>query len=173
MEGSPKTMTKTGVIEFLRKNGAGDLMNTAEVAILLKRDTQSIRRYVKKGALPCEMKLYNRAIYKIEDVADFILANPQIALWPRHTFMPSKENIEMIRRIIFKNWEVFAKEYGIDDLASEVLVRMAKTTRTGDSKEELAAAIQRVIYKIYIKFRKQPKTVSLDERMSVNAEDEV
>lgn len=159
----PKTITKTGIIDFLRKKGAGDLLNTQDVARLIKRNIQTVRRYAKCGELPCDMSVRNRAIYKIDDVADFVLTHPQIALWPRQVFEINEKNIELIRRIVFKNWSVFANEYGVNDLVSEVMVQIAKTPRTGSTTEELAVATQRVIYKIYTKFKSEPKTVPLDE----------
>lgn len=159
----PKTITKTGIIDFLRKKGAGDLLNTQDVARLIKRNIQTVRRYAKSGELKSTKVIYNRAVYEIGDVADFVLTHPQIALWPRQVFEISEKNIELIRRIVFKNWGVFAREYGAEDLVSEVMVQIAKTPRTGSTTEELAVAIQRVIYKIYTKFKTEPKTVPLDE----------
>ena len=163
---APMRFTKQGLVDWLTSKGAGALLNTVEVARLLKRDTQSIRRYVKHGALKCDMMRFNKAIYRIEDVAEFLLANPQICICNRETMELTNEADELIRRIGFKHWKPLLDACGADDVFQEVRMRFLQTTKTDSSK--IGAVIERLFSKVYRKYRREIDTKSFEENRKID-----
>ena len=116
---APKQFTKQGVIEYLESRGGKAIMDTRAVAAILERDMQTIRRYAKRGELKCDMSVFNRAVYSIEDVADFLLAHPSICGMSKNEFQLTEKTTELIRRIACKNWKPLVDRLGLDDVVVE------------------------------------------------------
>lgn len=159
---APKQFTKTGVMEYLSKKGATGIMDTRSVAGLLGKDMQTIRRYVKSGRLKANMEVYNRAVYTLEDIADFILANPSVMCMSRKEFKVTDNVTELIRRIAYANWKTLTERIGIDDLVSEVTLRILQKKTIADG-EDIGGVIQHILADIYRKSNREVKTVSLNE----------
>ncbi|MBP5670837.1 MAG: helix-turn-helix domain-containing protein [Victivallales bacterium] len=153
--------TKQGVIDWLTSKGAAAVMDTQTVSQLLGRSQQTIRRFAKTGRLKCNMAVYNRAVYFLEDVAEFLLANPSLCVFNSETLELTKERIELIRRIGFHAWRPLLDACGADDVFSEVQMRFMQTKKTDSSK--IGAVIERLFSTVYRKYRRKIDTKSLEE----------
>ncbi len=160
---APMSFTKQGLVDWLTSKGAAAVMDTQTVAGLLNRDAQSVRRYAKRGALKCDMRLPNRAVYHIEDVAEFLLANPALCVFNHERLELTDETIELIRRIAFKNWPTLIEAMGADDLIAEAQVRFLETRRTASSENAIGGVIQNIFHTIYREYRRKIDTIPLNE----------
>lgn len=160
--------TKQGLVDWLTSKGAAAVMDTQTVARLLSRDAQSVRRYVKCGALKCDMRLPNRAVYRIEDVAEFLLANPSLCVFNSETLELNAERIALIRRIGFHAWRPLLDACGADDVFSEVQMRLMQTRLTNKAENAIGAVIERLFANIYRKYRRKIDTISFDENRKMD-----
>lgn len=159
---APKQFTKQGVIEYLESRGGKAIMDTRAVAAILERDMQTIRRYAKRGELKCDMSVFNRAVYSIEDVADFLLAHPSICGMSKTEFQLTEKTTELIRRIACKNWKPLCDKLGLDDVVVEVQLRLLKK-RSVLCGEDLGGVIQHILANIYRKAQRQVSTIPLSQ----------
>ena len=159
---APKQFTKQGVIEYLESRGGKAIMDTRAVAAILERDMQTIRRYAKRGELKCDMSVFNRAVYSIEDVADFLLAHPSICGMSKNEFQLTEKTTELIRRIACKNWKPLVDRLGLDDVVVEVQLRLLKK-RSVFRGEDLGGVIQHILANIYRKAQRQVSTIPLSQ----------
>jgi hypothetical protein len=73
------------------------------------------------------------------------------------------ENIELIRRIDFKNWPTLIEAMGADDLIAEAQVRFLETRRTASSENAIGGVIQNIFHSIYREYRRKIDTIPLNE----------
>ena len=143
-------------------------MNTRSVAGLLGRDMQTIRRFAKTGRLKCNMTVYNRAVYKLEDVVEFLLANPALCVCKREMLELTAEADELIRRIGYNNWRPLLDACGADDVFQEVRMKFMQTRKTYNSENAIGAVIQRLFADIYRKYKRSIDTKLFDENRKIN-----
>ena len=158
--------TKQSVIDWLKANGGKAIMGTEDVSRLLRRSQQMIRRYAKAGRLKCDMAVYNRAVYSIEDVAEFLLAHPQICVCNREMMELTPETDELISRIGFKYWKPLLDACGADDVFQEVRMRFIQTRKVDNSK--IGAVINRLFSNIYRKYRRTIDSKPFDENRNID-----
>ncbi len=159
--------TRESVTAYLIQRGAGAVLNTRAVAKLLNRDVQSVRRFVKTGRLKCDMSACNRAVYRLEDVVDFILVNPRFVTTTRPRIELTDEVVELMRRIAWKHWRPLVDAVGIDDLIADAGLRLM---RQSADESSVGAVIERTFAAIYQSRQRQVQTIPLDESITAEAE---
>jgi predicted site-specific integrase-resolvase len=159
--------TRESVTAYLIQRGAGAVLNTRAVAKLLNRDVQSVRRFVKTGRLKCDMSACNRAVYRLENVVDFILVNPRFVTTARPRIELTDEVVELMRRIAWKHWRPLVDAVGIDDLIADAGLRLM---RQSADESSVGAVIERTFAAIYQSRQRQVQTIPLDESITAEAE---
>jgi len=162
------SFTKQGLVDWLTSRGATAVMDTRAVAAILERDMQTIRRYAKRGELKCDMRRFNKAVYYIGDVAEFLLANPSLCVFNSETLELNAERIALIRRIGFHAWRPLLDACGADDVFSEVQMRLMQTRLTNKAENAIGAVIERLFANIYRKYRRKIDTISFDENRKMD-----
>lgn len=160
--------TRESVTAYLIQRGAGAVLNTRSVAGLLNRDVQSVRRFVKTGRLKCDMSACNRAVYRLEDVVDFILVNPRFVATTRPRIELTDEVVELMKRIAYAHWRPLVDAVGIDDLLGDAQLRLMRQTIADESV--IGAVIERTFAAIYRSRQRQVQTIPLDESITAEAE---
>ena len=83
-------MTKAEIMEILgRRDGAADVMDTAQVAQVLGITDRMVRIYARQGRLEGRKDRSGHCIYTLEAVAGFVMEN--------HHFLASPESTEAAR----------------------------------------------------------------------------
>ncbi len=159
--------TRESVTAYLIQRGAGAVLNTRAVAKLLNRDVQSVRRFVKTGRLKCDMSACNRAVYRLENVVDFILVNPRFVTTTRPRIELTDEVVELMRRIAWKHWRPLVDAVGIDDLIADAGLRLM---RQSADESSVGAVIERTFAAICQSRQRQVQTIPLDESITAEAE---
>ena len=152
--------TRESVTAYLIQRGAGAILGSRAVARLLNRDLQTVRRLAKAGKLKADMSVYNRASYKLEDVVDFILANPRFVATTQPRIELNDEVLELMRRIAWKHWRPLVDAVGIDDLIADAGLRLM---RQSADETAIGAVIERTFAAIYRSRQRHVQTVPLDE----------
>ena len=76
-------MTKAEIMEILgRRDGAADVMDTAQVAQVLGITDRMVRIYARQGRLEGRKDRSGHCIYTLEDVARFIMENHHFLISP-------------------------------------------------------------------------------------------
>lgn len=154
-------LTKQDVMDYLLQKGASAVMDTATVADILNRSMQTVQRCTREGKLSCDKSVFNRFMFTIDDVADFVLRNPRLIRTNQRLEL-SDERIKTIRRIVFKQWKTLADDMGIDDLIAEIQCRILQTRSTPNSERFFGGVVQNILLNIYRERKKKIQTVPLD-----------
>ena len=160
---APEAFTATSVREYLAKHGARGVLDIDALSVILGTvSTRTIREHVANGGLKALNQPVGREsyVFALNDVVAWLLKNPKYIAQRRETWEPNEATPNLVRALLFKNWKPLTRMMEVDDIVSEVMVRMLTMPKTTSAE---GLVINRTLGKIYRKLRNRPGMATYHE----------
>ena len=161
-----RDFTKKSIIDFLNEKSICGCVNTTGLSESLGTiSPRMLRNYVIAGKLQPIEKNTRFYVFKVEDVADWLLQYPQ------YLFKRTVDNSDMtnerinelsqyIRDFTKKRWPAILKYMDLEDVVMETMAIILRKRRTKDVSD--STMVFRALYTLYQKVSKRIDTVLVD-----------
>lgn len=151
-------MTRNEIKKMIESRGVNEpLVSTCDLANAIGVSRRTIQLANTSG----ELKQYDRGAFELTAVLDWLERNPRFLVKKGQQKREiTVEMLDHIVKVIKMKWQIFADQYGEEDLAHEVLVRLSKKT---PSKRTEFTEINYILMEMWDKHKKSIETISLDE----------
>lgn len=171
----PQTFTRDSIIKLLHTKSICGAIDSYRLSELLGTISQRmIRNHTKSGQLKPLDHRSHYYIYKVEDVADWLLK------YPKYLFVAKNDNSDItkerfaelsnyIRIAVTNSWKGLLERMDMEDIISEVILIILRKKRTNVSD---AMLVYRALSTIWNKEKKRIVTVPLDINKLTNGDEE-
>lgn len=157
--------TREGIMAHLATKSICGVIDTSNLSDLLGTiSPRMIRKMAAEGKLKPLDHGSNFYVFKVEDVADWLLQ------YPKYLFKKEVDNSDMtvsrvdklstyIRNYVNSKFPAILKYMDVEDVVMEVFMSICRKKHTNASDETL---VFRAIYTLYKRLSKQIETISVD-----------
>lgn len=164
-EQKSQTFTRAGVIELLHQKSICGCINVNGLSEALGTiSPRMIRMYAKKGELKSMPNCGAYYLFKVEDVADWLLMHPRYIV--KKNIDNSDLTVErveqlsaFIRNYTSKQWRGLLKYMEVDDIVMEVLQMVCRKNHSNVTDGTL---VFRALATLYRKLTRRPSLVSIE-----------
>lgn len=160
---APESLTKTGVKDWLVKNGAAGIISAAAAANIVGCS----KRIIKNAEKDKQLKSVSPGVYLIDDLCCWLISKPKYLAQGVPRWEITLELREHVKRELLARFNFFVRNYkdGLEDLISEVCLIIAKKKKLKTVQEStvINSAIIDLWRKYNVANKNQIKTISTEK----------
>ena len=162
----PQTFTRESIVKLLHSKSIVGVIDSYRLSQLLGTISQRmIRNYTKDGQLKALDNTATYYVYRVEDVAAWLLKYPQYLFKTRTDTSLTMDRIneltELTKNYVRKSWKVLLTKMEMEDIVSDVILRIMRMKRRNATD---ATLIYRSLYAIWQKAKRE---VEIDKAIDV------
>ena len=155
---APRALTPAAVHEWLTERGAQEIITTSALAIILGISKRTITDARREG----KIKAIDKNTYLLKDCIPWIISRPRFVAQQKPRWEIAEQTPDHIRAIIRKDWRGLLRFRDLDDLVSEVIVRMQRKPKTNANEGSIIYWLLTEIWNEIVR-RGENMTVSFSE----------